>query len=166
MLARGQGRAKRRLPGFAEGIPADPFVTAVHQCAAPPLPDAAGESLERGAAAAGFCCGARFGLGVPSGAVAADAIVVGYKAFTEGYVRAEIGRAGTIEVPRKPWRVVVFVCESSHGQAPADCFGLLKQRGAIDGVLDYTGTLTEATSNRRKWKSYRTSQQALLAMIW
>ena len=102
------------------------------------------------------CVAAMFGL-VPAGAVAADAIVVGSKAFTEGYVLGEIAAqtiesASTVPVSRK------------LGMGSTGILFAALNSGAIDVYSDYTGTLTEAILKRPELKSIDDIQQALLAM--
>jgi len=109
----------------------------------------------KGALLAG-CVAALFGL-LPAGAVAADAIVVGSKAFTEGYVLGEIA-AQTIESASN-----VPVTRKLGMGSTGILFAALKS-GAIDVYSDYTGTLTEAILKRPDLKSIADIQLALLAM--
>ena len=102
------------------------------------------------------CVAAMFGL-LPAGAVAADAIVVGSKAFTEGYVLGEIA-AQTIE-SASPVPVTRKLGMGSTGIL----FEALKS-GGIDVYSDYTGTLAEAILKRPDLKSIEDIQQALLGM--
>jgi osmoprotectant transport system permease protein len=102
------------------------------------------------------CVAAMFGL-VSAGAVAADAIVVGSKAFTEGYVLGEIA-AQTIESSS-----TVPVTRKLGMGSTGILFAALKS-GAIDVYSDYTGTLTEAILKRPELKSIEDIRQALLAM--
>jgi osmoprotectant transport system permease protein len=102
------------------------------------------------------CVAALFGL-LPAGAVAAAAIVVGSKAFTEGYVLGEIA-AQTIESAS-----TVPVTRKLGMGSTGILFAALKS-GAIDVYSDYTGTLTEAILKRPDLKSIEDIQQALLAM--
>jgi osmoprotectant transport system permease protein len=90
-------------------------------------------------------------------AVAADAIVVGSKAFTEGYVLGEIA-AQTIEsVSKTP------VARKLGMGSTGILFEALKS-GAIDVYADYTGTLTEAILKQPQLKSIADIQAALLKM--
>jgi osmoprotectant transport system permease protein len=102
------------------------------------------------------CVAAMFGL-VPAGAIAADAIVVGSKAFTEGYVLGEIA-AQTIESASN-----VPVTRKLGMGSTGILFAALKS-GAIDVYSDYTGTLTEAILKRPDLKSIDAIQRALLEM--
>jgi osmoprotectant transport system permease protein len=102
------------------------------------------------------CVAAIFGL-LPAGAVAADAIVVGSKAFTEGYVLGEIA-AQTIESAS-----TVPVTRKLGMGSTGILFEALKS-GGIDVYSDYTGTLAEAILKRPDLKSIEDIQQALLAM--
>jgi osmoprotectant transport system permease protein len=102
------------------------------------------------------CAAAIFGL-LPAGAVAADAIVVGSKAFTEGYVLGEIA-AQTIESAS-----TVPVTRKLGMGSTGILFEALKS-GGIDVYSDYTGTLAEAILKRPDLKSIEDIQQALLAM--
>src|SRR5260370_30794049 len=93
----------------------------------------------------------------PASLWAAQSIVVGSKAFTEGYVLGEIA-AQAIE---------------ASGQGPVTrklgmgstgiVFEALKS-GAIDVYSDYTGTLAEAILKRPDLKSIDDIRQALLKM--
>jgi osmoprotectant transport system permease protein len=102
------------------------------------------------------CVAAMFGL-LPAGVVAADAIVVGSKAFTEGYVLGEIA-AQTIESAS-----TVAVKRKLGMGSTGILFEALKS-GGIDVYSDYTGTLAEAILKRPDLKSIEGIQQALLAM--
>jgi osmoprotectant transport system permease protein len=102
------------------------------------------------------CVAAMFGL-LPGGAVAADAIVVGSKAFTEGYVLGEIA-AQTIESAS-----TVPVTRKLGMGSTGILFEALKS-GGIDVYSDYTGTLAEAILKRPDLKSIEDIQQALLGM--
>jgi osmoprotectant transport system permease protein len=102
------------------------------------------------------CVAAMFGL-LPAGVVAADAIVVGSKAFTEGYVLGEIA-AQTIESAS-----TVPVTRKLGMGSTGILFAALKS-GGIDVYSDYTGTLAEAILKRPDLKSIEDIQQALLAM--
>jgi osmoprotectant transport system permease protein len=102
------------------------------------------------------CVAAMFGLG-SAGVVAADAIVVGSKAFTEGYVLGEIA-AQTIESAS-----TVPVTRKLGMGSTGILFAALKS-GAIDVYSDYTGTLAEAILKRPDLKSIEAIQQALLDM--
>jgi osmoprotectant transport system permease protein len=93
----------------------------------------------------------------PGAAVAAESIVVGSKAFTEGYVLGEIAAqtlesAATVPVTRK-------LGMGSTGIV----FQALKS-GAIDVYSDYTGTLAEAILKRPDLKSLEDIRAALAAM--
>ena len=94
---------------------------------------------------------------IPVGATAADAIVVGSKAFTEGYILGEVA-AQAMEAASNT-RVTRKLGMGSTGIL----FEALKS-GAIDVYADYTGTLTEAILKRPDLKSIDAIQQALLAM--
>jgi osmoprotectant transport system permease protein len=91
-----------------------------------------------------------------AGAAAAPSIVVGSKAFTEGYVLGEIA-AQTIEAVSS-----VPVTRKLGMGSTGILFAALKS-GAIDVYSDYTGTLTEAILKRPDLKSIEAIQQALLA---
>jgi osmoprotectant transport system permease protein len=102
------------------------------------------------------CVAAMFGL-LPAGVLAADAIVVGSKAFTEGYVLGEIAAqtiesASTVPVTRK------------LGMGSTGILFQALKSGGIDVYSDYTGTLAEAILKRPDLKSIEDIQQALLAM--
>ena len=93
----------------------------------------------------------------PGAAAAAESIVVGSKAFTEGYVLGEIAAqtlesAATVPVTRK-------LGMGSTGIV----FQALKS-GAIDVYSDYTGTLAEAILKRPDLKSLEDIRAALAAM--
>jgi osmoprotectant transport system permease protein len=94
---------------------------------------------------------------MPAGASAADTIVVGSKAFTEGYVLGEIA-AQTMETASK-----TAVTRKLGMGSTGILFQALKS-GAIDVYSDYTGTLTEAILKRPDLKSIEAIQQALDAM--
>jgi osmoprotectant transport system permease protein len=102
------------------------------------------------------CFAAMLSLGAAR-AVAADAIVIGSKAFTEGYVLGEIA-AQTIESA-----TTVPVKRKLGMGSTGILFEALKS-GAIDVYSDYTGTLTEAILKRPDLKSIGAIQQALLSM--
>jgi osmoprotectant transport system permease protein len=102
------------------------------------------------------CVAAMFGL-LPAGVVAADAIVVGSKVFTEGYVLGEIA-AQTIESASN-----VPVTRKLGMGSTGILFEALKS-GGIDVYSDYTGTLAEAILKRPDLKSIEDIQRALLAM--
>ena len=88
---------------------------------------------------------------------AAENIVVGSKAFTEGYILGEIA-AQTIEASSgKP------VTRKLGMGSTGILFQALKS-GAIDVYSDYTGTLTEAMLKRPDLKSIAAIQQALLGL--
>jgi osmoprotectant transport system permease protein len=93
----------------------------------------------------------------PVGATAADTIVVGSKAFTEGYILGEVA-AQAMEAASKT-RVTRKLGMGSTGIL----FEALKS-GAIDVYADYTGTLAEAILKRPDLKSIDAIRQALLAM--
>jgi osmoprotectant transport system permease protein len=102
------------------------------------------------------CVAAMFGL-LPAGAVAADAIVVGSKAFTEGYVLGEIAAqtiesASTVPVKRK------------LGMGSTGILFEALKSGGIDVYSDYTGTLAEAILKHPELKSIESIQRALLSM--
>src|SRR3984893_8070664 len=93
----------------------------------------------------------------PAGVWPADTIVVGSKAFTEGYVLGEIAAqamesASSVPVTRK------------LGMGSTGILFAALKSGAIDVYSDYTGTLTEAILKRPELKSIADIQQALLAM--
>jgi osmoprotectant transport system permease protein len=94
---------------------------------------------------------------LPGAASAADAIVVGSKAFTEGYVLGEIA-AQTIEAVSK-----TPVTRKLGMGSTGILFEALKS-GAIDVYADYTGTLTEAILKQPQLKSIPDIQAALLKM--
>jgi osmoprotectant transport system permease protein len=93
----------------------------------------------------------------PGPLFAADRIVVGSKAFTEGYVLGEIA-AQTIESATD-----VPVTRKLGMGSTGIVFQALKS-GAIDVYSDYTGTLTEAILKRPDLKSVEDIQRALLSM--
>jgi osmoprotectant transport system permease protein len=93
----------------------------------------------------------------PAKAAPAPAIVVGSKAFTEGYVLGEIA-AQAIEAA-KEGPVTRKLGMGSTGIV----FEALKS-GAIDVYSDYTGTLAEAILKRPDLKSIGEIRQALLGM--
>src|SRR3984885_4725715 len=93
----------------------------------------------------------------PASLFAADRIVVGSKAFTEGYVLGEIA-AQTIESATD-----VAVTRKLGMGSTGIVFEALKS-GAIDVYSDYTGTLTEAILKRPDLKSVDEIQRALAAM--
>src|ERR1700689_1909318 len=93
----------------------------------------------------------------PAPLFAADRIVVGSKAFTEGYVLGEIA-AQTVESVTK-----VPVTRKLGMGSTGIVFEALKS-GAIDVYSDYTGTLTEAILKRPDLKSAEAIQRALAAM--
>src|SRR5580698_7300568 len=90
----------------------------------------------------------------PAPLCAADRIVVGSKAFTEGYVLGEIA-AQTIESATG-----VPVTRKLGMGSTGIVFEALKS-GAIDVYSDYTGTLTEAILKRPDLKSVDDIQRAL-----
>jgi osmoprotectant transport system permease protein len=94
---------------------------------------------------------------LPAGALGAQTIVVGSKAFTEGYVLGEIA-AQTIEASS-----TVPVTRRLGMGSTGILFEALKS-GAIDVYSDYTGTLTEAILKRPDLKSIEAIQQALLGL--
>ena len=94
---------------------------------------------------------------LPEPLFAADAIVVGSKAFTEGYVLGEIA-AQTLESATK-----MPVTRKLGMGSTGIVFEALKS-GAIDVYSDYTGTLAEAILKRPDLKSIAEIQRALLAM--
>jgi osmoprotectant transport system permease protein len=93
----------------------------------------------------------------PAPLFAADRIVVGSKAFTEGYVLGEIA-AQTVESATR-----VPVTRKLGMGSTGIVFEALKS-GAIDVYSDYTGTLTEAILKRPDLKSVDEIQRALLGM--
>src|ERR1700689_194842 len=93
----------------------------------------------------------------PALLLAADRIVVGSKAFTEGYVLGEIA-AQTVESATG-----VPVARKLGMGSTGIVFEALKS-GAIDVYSDYTGTLTEAILKRPDLKSGEDIQRALLSM--
>jgi osmoprotectant transport system permease protein len=110
-------------------------------------------SWTKGVAAAGVL--AIFGL-LAGGAMADAPIVVGSKAFTEGYVLGEIAAQSIEAVSKTP------VTRKLGMGSTGILFEALKS-GAIDVYADYTGTLTEAILKRPDLKSIDAIQQALLA---
>ena len=88
---------------------------------------------------------------------AADAIVVGSKAFTEGYVLGEIAAQAMESATKMP------VTRKLGMGSTGIVFEALKS-GAIDVYSDYTGTLTEAILKRPDLKSVDEIQRALLEM--
>jgi len=107
------------------------------------------------AVAAGIVCAAW--LRPPASAAAADAIVVGSKAFTEGYILGEIA-AQAVEASSK-----MPVTRRLGMGSTGILFEALKS-GAIDVYADYTGTLAEAILKRPDLKSIDAIRQALLTM--
>jgi osmoprotectant transport system permease protein len=97
-----------------------------------------------------------FGRGA-SPALAADAIVVGSKAFTEGYVLGEIGAQAIEKATGMP------VSRKLGMGSTGIVFQALKS-GAIDVYCDYTGTLAEAILKRPDLKSIEDIRAALLDM--
>jgi osmoprotectant transport system permease protein len=96
--------------------------------------------------------GARVANAAPAGHV-----VVGSKAFTEGYVMGEIAAqtiesASTVKVDRK------------LGMGSTGILFAAVKSGAIDVYPDYTGTLSEAILKRPDLKSVADIQQAMLGM--
>ncbi len=94
---------------------------------------------------------------LPCSAFADNAIVVGSKAFTEGFVLGEIAAqsiesASTVRVERK------------LGMGNTGILFEALRSGAIDVYPDYTGTLAEAILKRPDLKSIGDIQQALAAM--
>jgi osmoprotectant transport system permease protein len=99
-----------------------------------------------------------FSLCLGSGrAIAADAIVVGSKAFTEGYVLGEIA-AQTVEK-----ETGAPVSRKLGMGSTGIVFAALKS-GAIDVYSDYTGTLAEAILKRPDLKSIEDIRAALSGM--
>ena len=105
-------------------------------------------ALMAGAVAAVLGCGP---------VVAAESIVVGSKAFTEGYVLGEIA-AQTLESA-----AAVPVTRKLGMGSTGIVFQALKS-GAIDVYSDYTGTLAEAILKRPDLKSLEDIRAALAAM--
>jgi osmoprotectant transport system permease protein len=101
-------------------------------------------------------CSAPLGF-ASTGSLVAQSIVVGSKAFTEGYVLGEIA-AQTIESVS-----TVPVTRKLGMGSTGILFAALKS-GAIDVYSDYTGTLTEAILKRPDLKSIEAIQQALLTL--
>src|ERR1700677_30723 len=93
----------------------------------------------------------------PAPLFAADQIVVGSKAFTEGYVLGEIA-AQTVESATKG-----PVSRKLGMGSTGIVFEALKS-GAIDVYSDYTGTLAEAILKRPDLKSVDEIQRALLGI--
>jgi osmoprotectant transport system permease protein len=85
---------------------------------------------------------------------AADRIVVGSKAFTEGYVLGEIAAQTVESATKNP------VTRKLGMGSTGIVFEALKS-GAIDVYSDYTGTLTEAILKRPDLKSVDEIQRAL-----
>jgi osmoprotectant transport system permease protein len=90
-------------------------------------------------------------------ASAADKIVVGSKAFTEGYVLGEIAAQAVESAESAP------VSRKLGMGSTGIVFEALKS-GAIDVYSDYTGTLSEAILKRPDLKSLEEIRAALLAM--
>ncbi len=88
---------------------------------------------------------------------AANGIVVGSKAFTEGYVLGEIAAQTVEAATNSP------VARKLGMGSTGIVFEALKS-GAIDVYSDYTGTLTEAILKRPDLKSVDEIQRALLEM--
>ena len=93
----------------------------------------------------------------PAPLFAAERIVVGSKAFTEGYVLGEIA-AQTVESATK-----TPVTRKLGMGSTGIVFEALKS-GAIDVYSDYTGTLAEAILKRPDLKSVDEIQRALLGI--
>jgi osmoprotectant transport system permease protein len=93
----------------------------------------------------------------PAGAMAADTIVVGSKAFTEGYILGEVAAQAMEAASKTP------VTRKLGMGSTGILFEALKS-GAIDVYADYTGTLAEAILKRPDLKSIDDIRQALLAM--
>jgi osmoprotectant transport system permease protein len=93
----------------------------------------------------------------PAYATAADRIVVGSKAFTEGYVLGEIA-AQTVE------SVTAVPVSRKLGMGSTGIVFEALKSGAIDVYSDYTGTLAEAILKRPDLKSVEDIRSALLAM--
>jgi osmoprotectant transport system permease protein len=93
---------------------------------------------------------------IPVGATAAD-IVVGSKAFTEGYILGEVAAQAMEAASKTP------VTRKLGMGSTGILFEALKS-GAIDVYADYTGTLAEAILKRPDLKSIDAIRQALLTM--
>jgi osmoprotectant transport system permease protein len=94
-------------------------------------------------------------LALPLSVQAAETIVVGSKAFTEGYVLGEIA-AQTIESASKT------PVTRKLGMGSTGILFEALSSGAIDVYSDYTGTLAEAILKRPDLKSIDDIRQALL----
>ncbi|MGO9933688.1 MAG: glycine betaine ABC transporter substrate-binding protein [Steroidobacteraceae bacterium] len=92
----------------------------------------------------------------PLGALAANAIVVGSKVFTEGYVLGEIAAQRIESVSSVP-------VERKLGMGSTGILFEALSTGAIDLYADYTGTLSEAILKRPELKSVAEIQAALAA---
>jgi osmoprotectant transport system permease protein len=92
---------------------------------------------------------------LPAAVHAADKIVVGSKAFTEGYVLGEIA-AQAIEASSK------VPVERKLGMGSTGILFEALKSGAIDVYPDYTGTLSEAILKRPDLKSVEDIQHALV----
>src|ERR1700733_7726715 len=88
---------------------------------------------------------------------AADRIVVGSKAFTEGYVLGEIAAQALESASSAP------VSRKLGMGSTGIVFEALKS-GAIDVYCDYTGTLAEAILKRPDLKTVADIRAALLTM--
>ncbi len=93
----------------------------------------------------------------PLDALAAKAIVVGSKVFTEGYMLGEIA-AQTIESVSK------VPIERKLGMGSTGILFEALSSGAIDLYADYTGTLSEAILKQPDLKSVEDIQAALAKM--
>jgi osmoprotectant transport system permease protein len=93
----------------------------------------------------------------PAALFAADRIVVGSKAFTEGYVLGEIAAQAIEAATSEP------VTRKLGMGSTGIVFEALKS-GSIDVYSDYTGTLAEAILKRPDLKSVEDIRRALLKM--
>jgi osmoprotectant transport system permease protein len=95
-------------------------------------------------------------VGAAAGAQPAGHVVVGSKAFTEGYVMGEIAaqvlESAGVKVERK------------LGMGSTGILFQALKSGAIDVYPDYTGTLSEAILKRPDLKSVADIQQAMLGL--
>jgi len=93
----------------------------------------------------------------PLDALAAKAIVVGSKVFTEGYVLGEIAAQSIESVSKVP-------IERKLGMGSTGILFAALSSGAIDLYADYTGTLSEAILKQPDLKSVEDIQAALSKM--
>ena len=96
-------------------------------------------------------------LGAGPGAFAAEAIVVGSKGFTEGFVLGEIAAQAMESVSKTP-------VQRKLGMGSTGILFAAVRSGAIDVYPDYTGTLAEAILKQPELRSIVDIRQALLKL--